>query len=404
MWKYVLNKMIKQKEATFFIVMIILSFAVSSAAPYLNGKFIDLLTVSKDIHLIVQFALIIVGVGVVGALLSYCSNLTTVKVLTKTTMASIYEGMDNLLETDLASMNLYNVCFCGGETLLRKELMCECIKILKPSGSHCTAVTNGLLANPATIQQLASAGLDGIQFSLDGLRDSHERLRNKVGIFPKVINAMKYVLNETGLRLSIAFTPTSFNVKDFLGVYDLLVDLYEKSNRTTGSDYIDFRLQPLMLLGRAKDNPNIVPTDAQYRWLVQNINEVNLTGKCHPCIDVKWGDPIDHLVRFRDTNYFMDQVSVHANGDIVVSAYLPLVVGNVRKRSLSEYWNAGLKTIWATNVVQYLTARMQSVSDMENITTLISDINMDGCLNLDLMENDLNDLNLIKGVILEEWM
>lgn len=101
MWKYVLNKMIKQKEAIFFIVMIILSFAVSSAAPYLNGKFIDLLTVSKDIHLIVQFALIIVGVGVVGALLSYCSNLTTVKVLTKTTMASIYEGMDNLLETDL---------------------------------------------------------------------------------------------------------------------------------------------------------------------------------------------------------------------------------------------------------------------------------------------------------------
>lgn len=70
---------------------------------------------------------------------------------------------------DLASMNLYNVCFCGGETLLRKELMCECIKILKPSGSHCTAVTNGLLANPATIQQLASAGFVGIQFSLDGL-------------------------------------------------------------------------------------------------------------------------------------------------------------------------------------------------------------------------------------------
>lgn len=354
MWKYVLNKMIKQKEAIFFIVMIILSFAVSSAAPYLNGKFIDLLTVSKDIHLIVQFALIIVGVGVVGALLSYCSNLTTVKVLTKTTMASIYEGMDNLLETDL------------------------------------------VIAEKLDFSYIAQR--------LDGLRDSHERLRNKVGIFPKVIDAMKYVLNETELRLSIAFTPTSFNVKDFLGVYDLLVDLYKKSNRTTGSDYIDFRLQPLMLLGRAKDNPNIVPTEAQYRWLVQNINEVNLTGKCHPCIDVKWGDPIDHLVRFRDTNYFMDQVSVHANGDIVVSAYLPLVVGNVRKRSLSDYWNAGLKTIWATNVVQYLTARMQSVSDMENITTLISDINMDGCLNLDLMENDLNDLNLIKGVILEEWM
>ena len=41
-----------------------------------KAKFIDLLTVSKDIHLIVQFALIIVGVGVVGALISYCSNLS----------------------------------------------------------------------------------------------------------------------------------------------------------------------------------------------------------------------------------------------------------------------------------------------------------------------------------------
>lgn len=464
MWKYVLNKMIKQKEATFFIVMIILSFAVSSAAPYLNGKFIDLLTVSKDIHLIVQFALIIVGVGVVGALLSYCSNLTTVKVLTKTTMASIYEGMDNLLETDLViaekldfsyiTQRLFQDANVITSFVLSNFLSIFLNGILIVGVLYCFFVIDPLLClivvvvlipyivlflalkKPlfdssekkkeadsrlfgsihSIVEQVFSIQLNS-RFSgakkeaqasftncLDGLRDSHERLRNKVGIFPKVIDAMKYVLNETGLRLSIAFTPTSFNVKDFLGVYDLLVDLYEKSNRTTGSDYIDFRLQPLMLLGRAKDNPNIVPTDAQYRWLVQNINEVNLTGKCHPCIDVKWGDPIDHLVRFRDTNYFMDQVSVHANGDIVVSAYLPLVVGNVRKRSLSEYWNAGLKTIWATNVVQYLTARMQSVSDMENITTLISDINMDGCLNLDLMENDLNDLNLIKGVILEEWM
>lgn len=102
MWKYVLNKMIKQKEATFFIVMIILSFAVSSAAPYLNGKFIDLLTVSKDIHLIVQFALIIVGVGVVGALLSYCSNLTTVKVLTKTT---------RVCDRNIFAVGCYSLCY-----------------------------------------------------------------------------------------------------------------------------------------------------------------------------------------------------------------------------------------------------------------------------------------------------
>lgn len=40
---------------------------------------------------------------------------------------------------------------------------------------------------------------------------------------------------------------------------------------------------------------------------------------------------------------------------------------------------------------------------MERVTTLISDINMNGCLYIDLMENDLNDLNLLKDVILKEW-
>ena len=304
---------------------------------------------------------------------------------------------------NLSEMNLYNVCFCGGETFLRKDLMCECIKVLKPSGTHCTAVTNGVLATSENIHKLESAGLDGIQFSLDGLKESHERLRNKKGVFSSVIEAIDYVLNETMLRLSIAFTPTVFNVNDFPKVYELLVEIFEKSNRHTSNDYIDLRLQPLMLLGRAKDNSSIIPTESQYRWLVQQINEIKFSEKYQPCIDVKWGDPIDHLLRFRDTNYFMDQVSIHANGDIVVSAYLPLVVGNIRKHSLSEYWDAGLKTIWATSIVQYLSARVQSVYDMERVTTLISDINMNGCLYIDLMENDLNDLNLLKDVILKEW-
>ena len=111
MWKYVLNKMIKQKEATFFIVMIVLSFVASSATPYLNGQFIDLLTVSSDIHLIVQFALIIIGIGVLGALLSYFANVTTVKVVTKTTMSLIFDGMDNLLETDLVIAERFNFSY-----------------------------------------------------------------------------------------------------------------------------------------------------------------------------------------------------------------------------------------------------------------------------------------------------
>lgn len=81
--------------------------------------------------------------------------------------------------------------------------------------------------------------------------------------------------------------------------------------------------------------------------------------------------------------------------------YLPIVVGNIKKHSLSDYWNHGLNDIWSKHVIQYLVSRMQSIHDMEELTDKIADINMDNGLRLDLMECDLDDLNLIKGVILE---
>lgn len=48
----------------------------------------------------------------------------------------------------------------------------------------------------------------------------------------------------------------------------------------------------------------------------------------------------------------------------------------------------------------YLVSRMQSIRDMEKLTNTVADINMDAGINLDLMECDLDDLNLIKEVIL----
>lgn len=301
----------------------------------------------------------------------------------------------------LKDANLYNVCFCGGETLIRKELLIKCIQIIKDSGSHASMVTNGILADEETILQLEKAGIDAIQFSLDGLEVSHNKLRNKDGVYTSVIDAIRIVLNKTKIHLSIAFSPTKFNTEEFLKVHDLLEKLYLESSRpkTKPNDYIEFRVQPLMILGRAKNNHDIIPSNEQYRKLVQNVHQTE-NEKLSKHIHVSWGDPIDHLVRYKNTAYLLDQLSIHANGDIVVSAYLPLIVGNIKKHSLREYWLNGLNSIWSTNIVQYLVSKMQSIEDMENISNKIGDINMKEDLYLDVIENDLDDLNLIKDIIL----
>lgn len=42
---------------------------------------------------------------------------------------------------DILPMKLLNFCFCGGETLLRKELICKCIKMLSNCGVRTAIVT-----------------------------------------------------------------------------------------------------------------------------------------------------------------------------------------------------------------------------------------------------------------------
>lgn len=100
--------------------------------------------------------------------------------------------------------------------------------------------------------ELEQSGLDAIQFSLDGMEAAHDKLRNKTGVYASVMRAIHFVINNTNLHLSIAFTPTNFNLDDFEIVYEELAQIWKNSKRVKTGDYIELRLQPLMLLGRAK--------------------------------------------------------------------------------------------------------------------------------------------------------
>lgn len=92
----------------------------------------------------------------------------------------------------------------------------------------------------------------------------------------------------------------------------------------------------------------------------------------------------------------MDQINIHANGDIVPSAYLPLVVGNIRKHTLLEYWDAGLGEVWQKSVVRYMAQQLRSVRDMESLSNKYTNINMGNDFFIDLIDNNLDDLSLIR--------
>lgn len=284
------------------------------------------------------------------------------------------------LINDIAKMKVYSFCFCGGETLLRKELLLKCSKILSNAGINVSLVTNGLLLTKELAYKLKKSGVSRIQISLDGAKSyTHDKLRNKKGAFLQAITALK-ILNEIKIQHSIAFTPTAFNINDLLDVYEIAIKF----------NVSELRLQPLMLMGRASNNLiEIMPSQVQYRKLVKNIYDINNKNN----LKVMWGDPIQHLFEFKSLNdSFTRSITIRANGDILATPYIPLIIGNIRKHTFLQYWENGLGEIWSKEVLKKLADNILSINDLNRTFDNIPKLYNDNDLYIDLIDNDLNDL------------
>ncbi len=281
---------------------------------------------------------------------------------------------------DVATFHLYNFCFCGGEPLLRKDLMCIMAKILVGSGSMISFVTNGSLMTPEIANDLLASGISRAQVSLDGARaQSYERLRGVKGSFDSAVAAIK-TLRDAGFKdISVAFCPTSFNCSELEEAAVLA--------RSLGVD--EFRVQPLMMLGRARQHlQEIVPSPQQYREVVRTIE--NLRRAYGQTMTIQWGDPVDHLIRFSS---FLEHCStflgIKANGAIEVSPYLPITVGNVRNHKLSEYWDKGLARMWRIKEAKELAQRVSSVEDMGKTEIDMPSVWYENDIALDLIDDGL---------------
>lgn len=255
----------------------------------------------------------------------------------------------------VADIKPYSFCFCGGEPLLKYDILLKSIEILRKGGTpRVSLVSNGYLMTREKAAALKDAGLELIQISLDGAKkETHERLRGIEGIYERAVNAIKYV-NECGFALTVAFTPTKFNLDEFEDVVTFL---------STHNNLVAIRVQPLMPLGRGKIYADdILPTEDQYRSLVKTIKKYkNMKNQSYT---IEWGDPIDHLRRFTHMDFGqVSVVEVKSDGSISVSAYLPVKFGNIKKYSLEDYWEAGLGRVWAIPAVRELAEGIQSISD-----------------------------------------
>lgn len=256
----------------------------------------------------------------------------------------------------IAELEPDSICMCGGETMLRKDVIYKVLDArnngeMKKVAINC--VSNGFLINEEVAKTLGEKKIDHVQISLDGAsKETHEWLRNMPGSFDKAINAIKLLVAQ-GILVGVAFTPTKKNIHELSDAIALADSLGVRR----------FRVQPTMSLGRAnKYLKDYMLDDAGYMKVKYVLDQNRKKYKRADFIE--WGDPIDHL---HIGQYLDTIVAIGAYGDIVPSPYLPISVGNIKKHSFPEYLEKGVLKVWLEN--EFLNAAGQRLQDFAHMDT-----------------------------------
>jgi MoaA/NifB/PqqE/SkfB family radical SAM enzyme len=120
-----------------------------------------------------------------------------------------------------------NLSFAGGEPLIRKSDLLECIKLAKKWGLVTHVTTNGQMIDRKTAEEIVSSGLDYCQISLDGAKEeTNDYIRGR-GSYKKIMRAVREMKRakeklNSGLKLSLTTVVTDKNLDELQDIVKIV--------------------------------------------------------------------------------------------------------------------------------------------------------------------------------------
>ncbi len=127
------------------------------------------------------------------------------------------EQATHLLD-EAAAIGTRTVVITGGEPLMHKRIF-EVVRRAKDRGMGVNITTNGLLVR-RHFDALVAAGVDSLSMSIDGLAETHDRLRGRQGAHDLTWKALEHVRRDGRIGLSVYYTVTRDNVRELAQVHD----------------------------------------------------------------------------------------------------------------------------------------------------------------------------------------
>jgi radical SAM enzyme (rSAM/lipoprotein system) len=157
----------------------------------------------------------------------------------------------------------------GGEPLMRNDLE-QCGRAFNERGFPWGMVTNGMLLDERRFERLLNAGLGAATVSLDGLAESHNRLRGNPASYQRAWAAAKLIATPSAeLAYDIVTCANQWNYHELPTLRDMLVDAGIKA----------WRIFTIFPIGRAANNPALQLSPEQLRGLFDFIAATRKEGK-----------------------------------------------------------------------------------------------------------------------------
>ena len=100
--------------------------------------------------------------------------------------------LQNILIPQLKRMHVKAVKITGGEPLIRKDIF-EVIKLFRSENFKCRMISNLSIQPEKNAKKLVESGLEGINVSIDGPKEVHDKIRGVIGAYSKTTDTLKAI-------------------------------------------------------------------------------------------------------------------------------------------------------------------------------------------------------------------
>ena len=227
------------------------------------------------------------------------------------------------------------LCITGGEPLLRKEFF-DIMEYAHRLGYNWGMTSNATLITKEVAHRLAECGMSTISVSIDGLRDTHDKLRGLKGGYDRAMEGIQNLIDENAFQAVQVTTVIN---------HENISELDEMFKIMDGLDIDSWRVINLEPIGRALQRPDLMCTKEDYIRLFDFIREKRSQG--YPLL---YGCShylgLEYEAEVRDWYWLCNAgvytASIMANGDIGACLDIErrpeVIQGNIRNERFLDVW------------------------------------------------------------------